>query len=152
MTRSILSYNKNLKEYARFLRRNATLAEILLWRRLKNKQICGCDFDRQRPIGSYIVDFYCKDLELAIEIDGKSHNDKLEEDIVRQRRLEEMGVRFLRFWDHDVKNDMATVVTAIEGWIKNQPTPGPSKEGSQSRERPKEFPSLEGLGVGSSPC
>ena len=160
MKRTILSYNTNLKEYARFLRRNATLAEILLWKRLKGKQLNGFDFDRQRPIGSYIVDFYCKDLQLAIEVDGKSHDDKLEADVERQRKLEEQGVRFLRFWDHDVKNDIGTVVAKIEEWImKNTPTPSPSREGSgptpsPSREGSKNMrktesnPLLGGVGVG----
>lgn len=51
-----------------------TFGEVLLWQELRNKQFMGYDFDRQRPIGNYIVDFYCKDLFLAIEIDGLSHD------------------------------------------------------------------------------
>jgi very-short-patch-repair endonuclease len=53
-----------------------TLGEVLLWQRLKRKQMRGFDFDRQRPIYRYIVDFYCKDLKLAIEIDGSSHDSE----------------------------------------------------------------------------
>ena len=149
MRRTILPYNPDLKEYARFLRRNATLSEVLLWKRLKSRQVCGCDFDRQRPIGSYIVDFYCKDLNLAIEVDGKSHNDKLDADIARQNKLEEQGVKFLRFWDYDVKNDLGAVMATIEAWImKNKPTPGPSREGSGGRGEPTPGPSREGSGSG----
>jgi very-short-patch-repair endonuclease len=62
-----------LKVLARELRRNMTLSEVLLWKELKNKSVLGYDFDRQRPIGNFIVDFYCKELALAIEIDGDTH-------------------------------------------------------------------------------
>lgn len=96
-----------------------TFAEVLLWNELKQKQMLGYDFDRQRPIDKYIVDFYCKDLMLAIEIDGISHD--FEQTIVndenRQNRLEALGVHFLRFDDREVRNDMPNVIRAIEGWI-----------------------------------
>jgi Protein of unknown function (DUF559) len=72
--REIIGYEQYLKELARKLRQNMTLGEVLLWQRLKRKQMRGYDFDRQRPIDRYIVDFYCKDLKLAIEIDGSSHD------------------------------------------------------------------------------
>ena len=78
----------------------------------------GYDFDRQRPIDRYIVDFYCKDLCLAIEIDGASHNFTFEEDQIRQQRLESLGVRFLRFWNVDVEDDMQTVLGNIRDWIE----------------------------------
>jgi len=73
MRRKILPYNPKLKPLAKALRKNMTLAEVLLWNKLKQKQMLKYDFDRQRPIDNYIVDFYCKDLMLAIEIDGSSH-------------------------------------------------------------------------------
>ena len=73
MRRKIIPYNPKLKEYARKLRKNSTFTEIMLWNYLKGKQMKGFDFDRQRPIDKYIVDFYCKDLQLAIEVDGESH-------------------------------------------------------------------------------
>ncbi len=109
----------SLKELARKLRQNMTLGEVLLWQRLKRKQMRGYDFDRQRPIDRYIVDFYCKDLKLAIEIDGSSHDGeeaKINDDI-RQERLESLGVRFLRFNDADVKRNMEMVINAIDRWI-----------------------------------
>jgi very-short-patch-repair endonuclease len=117
--REIIGYEGYLKELARKLRQNMTLGEVLLWQRLKRKQIQGYDFDRQRPIDRYIVDFYCKDLKLAIEIDGSSHDGeeaKLNDDI-RQERLESLGVRFLRFTDADVKRNMEMVLDSIEQWI-----------------------------------
>jgi very-short-patch-repair endonuclease len=72
----ILKYKPELVARARELRNNATYSERFLWRYLKRKQIKGYDFDRQKPIDNYIVDFFCNELMLAIEIDGESHNDR----------------------------------------------------------------------------
>lgn len=96
-----------------------TLSEVLLWRELKNGQMQGFDFDRQRPIDEFIVDFYCKDLMLAIEIDGQSHYsaEAIEYDEYRQKRIEDFGVRFLRFDDLDVKKKMSWVLEEIELWV-----------------------------------
>ena len=94
-----------------------TLAELLLWNTLRNKQVLGYDFDRQRPIDRYIVDFFCKKLNLAIEIDGCSHNVKGTQDIARQKQLEKIGIRFLRFWNNDVKHDISAVLEQIREWI-----------------------------------
>jgi very-short-patch-repair endonuclease len=74
MAYRIIPYNPALKERARQLRKNMTPGEVKLWQRLKGKQLLGYDFDRQRPIDQFIVDFYCKQLMLAIEIDGSSHD------------------------------------------------------------------------------
>ena len=98
-----------------------TLGEILLWNELKKRQVLGYDFDSQRPIDEFIVDFYCKDLMLAIEIDGDSHDheDSAGYDVKRQKRLEELGVRFLRFDDRDVKQNISWILDEINSWIKN---------------------------------
>ncbi len=120
MRRKILPYNPKLKPLAKALRNDMTFAEVLLWNELKQKKMVGYDFDRQRPIDNYIVDFYCKDLMLAIEVDGISHDfeEAIDNDEVRQKRLENMGVRFLRFDDREVKRDMANVLRTIEYWIQ----------------------------------
>ena len=103
-----------------------TLSEVLLWKEIKNKNILGFDFDRQRPIGNFIVDFYCKELSLAVEIDGDTHIYKYDYDEERQRELEKLGVHFLRFEDIEVKKNMSNVLRVIENWIENhQPTPDP---------------------------
>ena len=112
--KKIIPYDPKLKERARYLRNNSTLSEILLWQRLKAKQMHGYDFDRQKPIDNYIVDFFCNELMLAIEIDGDSHSEKMQEDRLRQQKLESLGVRFLRFDDRDVKQNMAGVLSVIE--------------------------------------
>lgn len=118
MRKKIIPYNPELKELAKKLRNNSTLSEVLLWEHLKGKQILGCDFDRQKPIDNYIVDFFCNKLMLAIEIDGDTHNYKAEEDQERQERLEKVGIRFLRFNDVDIKQNIDGVMVAIENWIK----------------------------------
>lgn len=118
MTRRFLQYNPKLKQRARDLRNNSTLSEVLLWKELKGKQMMGYDFHRQKPIGNYIVDFYCPRLNLVIEIDGDSHFLREKEDALRQQRLEALGLRFLRFDDLDVKSRMGNVLTTIREWIE----------------------------------
>ncbi len=128
VTRKILPYNPKLTELARRLRNNSTPGEILLWKQLRNKQILGFDFHRQKPITEYIVDFYCNELMLAIEIDGISHEnpETLEKDLYRQNNIESLGISFLRFKESDVNKDIRSVVEAIEYWIKAH-TPNPSR-------------------------
>jgi very-short-patch-repair endonuclease len=95
---------------------------VLFWQRLKRKQMRSYDFDRQRSIDRYIVDFYCKNLKLAIEIDGSSHDgdEAQAKDQIRQERLESLGVRFLRFADADVKRNIEMVISSIEQWIDDK--------------------------------
>ena len=119
MKRKIIPYNPILKELAKKLRQNMTFSEVKLWNELKNGQMMGYDFDRQRPIGNYIVDFYCKDLQLALEIDGITHQDKkiIIKDRVRQKELETLEIKFLRFDALLVVNKVEAVVREIERWI-----------------------------------
>ncbi len=108
-----------------------TLAEVLLWKKLNRRQL-GVQFGRQKPAGKWIIDFYCKELQLAIEVDGSSHNFRKADDDERQRQLESLGIRFLRFWDCEVKNDIGAVIERIKAWIKNNPPRPPAtppKEG-----------------------
>ena len=120
---NVPKYNSNLKPFAKRLRSNMTLAEVLLWKKLNRRQL-GVRFNRQKPIGKWVVDFYCKEYQLAIEVDGYSHNFKKADDDLRQQNLESFGTRFLRFWDCEVKNDIDSVVSRIESWIRdNQPQP-----------------------------
>ena len=77
----------------------------------------GYDFHRQKPLDRFIVDFFCHELMLAIEIDGDSHDLKEAEDLYRQKRLEAIGIRFLRFDDWEVKKNIKKVLKTIEKWI-----------------------------------
>ncbi|MFT3687382.1 MAG: endonuclease domain-containing protein [Phycisphaerales bacterium] len=113
MRNKIISYDPQLKEFARYLRKNSTLSEVLLWQKIKNRSL-GVQFHRQIPLLNYIVDFYCHELLLAIEIDGNSHDFKYEYDQFREGELEKAGVRFIRFSDLEVKQNMFNVLLSIE--------------------------------------
>ncbi len=114
-----IKYNPKLKELARQLRNNSTKSEIQLWQKLKRNQIYGYDFHRQKPIAEYIVYFFCNKLQLAIECDGYSHQilEVWEKDIKKTKRLNELGVRVLRFSDYQIMNDMENVLLHIEDYI-----------------------------------
>ena len=128
-----LPYNKNLKEFSRDLRSHSTLSEILLWQKLRASQFRGYAFNRQKLLGNYIVDFYCRKLNLVIEVDGNSHSfeESVVEDLERQKVLERMGIYFLRFSDLEVKRSMPSVLDEIGYFIddfegkmgKNPPYP-----------------------------
>lgn len=113
-----LHYNPNLKTLAGNLRKAENLAEVLLWKELRAKKL-GVQFLRQRPIGDYVVDFYCHQLNLAIEVDGISNDGKIEKDAVRQKKLESHGVRLLRFADGDVRYNLDSVLREIQESIKS---------------------------------
>ncbi len=95
-----------------------TLSEVLLWQEIRKKNL-GIEFHRQVPIDNYIVDFYCHELMLAIEVDGSSHNfdEVYEKDIIRQQTLENLGVKFIRVDDIDVKKDVNNVLMELKGKI-----------------------------------
>lgn len=114
-----IPYNPELKEKARYLRNKSTLSEILLWKELHKGKMHGFDFHRQKPILNYIVDFFCHDLCLVIEIDGSSHDHKFDYDVKRQKEIEALGLYVLRFSDNEVKQNMREVTRAIEEYIEN---------------------------------
>jgi very-short-patch-repair endonuclease len=111
-------YNPELKQKARNLRNNVTFSERVLWKYLKSSQMKGYRFTRQKPIGNYIVDFYCSKLQLIIEVDGDSHNEKQEYDRKRQKELEDKGFHFLRFDGYTVINQTESVLTVIADKIE----------------------------------
>ena len=108
-------YNKNLKQPARDLRNNMTDAELLLWSKLRRKQILGLQFYRQKPILNYIVDFYCASASLVIECDGSQHytNEGLEADRIRDEALAELGLKVLRFDNRQVLGEIDAVVEMV---------------------------------------
>jgi len=115
----IIKYNPKLTELARQLRNNATKSEVRLWQKLKRDQMYGYDFHRQKPIDEFIVDFFCNKLQLAIECDGYSHEilEVWEKDKRKTKILNNLGIRVLRFSDHQIMNDIENVLRAIEDYI-----------------------------------
>jgi very-short-patch-repair endonuclease len=112
----ILHYNQELKKRARELRRRSTFSEKILWSKIRRKAL-EYEFHRQVPIDEYIVDFYCHELKLAIEIDGTSHDDKLEYDMQRQEKLEHLGVIVVRFDNKHINKNMIQVLRILTGVI-----------------------------------
>lgn len=111
---SELPYNPKLKQRAKELRKAGVLSEVLMWNQLKKGQILGLDFDRQKIIGNYIVDFFNANLGLVIEIDGSSHDEKQEYDEHRQAFLEGLGLTVIRYQDREVKNNMDGIITNLK--------------------------------------
>jgi very-short-patch-repair endonuclease len=112
----IIHYNPKLKALAAQLRSRGTKSEILLWNQLKGGQLNGLRFIRQKPIGDFIVDFYCKEVGLVIELDGLSHqcNEVMDLDERKQSYLESIGLKVIRFEDEDVIRDIRNVMMVIE--------------------------------------
>lgn len=117
MRNKIIPYNPKLKLLARQLRKNSSLPEVLLWQNIKQRAL-GVQFHRQVPMLEYIVDFYCPEIGLAIEIDGKSHDHSVLYDAKRQGEIEAYGVTFLRFSNEEVKQNMFSVLLVIEEKVK----------------------------------
>lgn len=111
----LYSYNTQHKIFARSLRRSQTEAEKLLWSKLRSRQLNGYKFRRQQPIGQYILDFYCEEKKLAIELDGGQHNTPNEQksDQIRTEILKNEGYTILRFWNNDVLSKLEDVLEVI---------------------------------------
>ncbi len=111
----MLSYDAKLKGRSRQLRRNMTDAEIILWSKIRMKQLNGYQFFRQKPIGRYIADFFCMKVKLVIEIDGGQHflTDIVEYDESRDKYLESLGLTVLRFTNTEIKENIEGVIDVI---------------------------------------
>lgn len=97
--------------YARYLRRNATEAETILWHHLRGRRLGGLKFRRQATIGSYIADFLCAQLGLVIEVDGGQHGGARDDH--RTAEIERLGYRVIRFWNNEVTENVEAVLERI---------------------------------------
>ena len=113
----VLPRNKELLNRSRNLRKGYVLSEVIFWKQVRNKEFHQIDFDRQKIIGNYIVDFYIKSLGVVLEIDGSSHNDKEEYDEKRQLFLESLDLVVYRISDIRIKNDLGNVMKELEDFI-----------------------------------
>ena len=111
--------NRELLKNARELRKNMTLAEIILWSRLRSRKIDGYKFRRQQPILDYIVDFYCDELKLIIEADGEIHSlsDKSETDVKRNKLFKINGYHILHLTNSEIQSDINSAITKIKSFI-----------------------------------
>ncbi|MCO7543979.1 endonuclease domain-containing protein [Stutzerimonas nitrititolerans] len=122
------------REFAKRLRNNLTDCERLIWRRLRNRQLSGYKFRRQHPFPPYVLDFYCAELRLVVELDGGQHYGDvgLEKDRLRTDYLERKGLRVLRFSNVDVLQNLEGVLAEIVCWIEARaPHPNPLPNGER---------------------
>ena len=118
----MLHYNKNLRPFARDLRKNMTDAERLLWSKIQGKQLWGLQFYRQKTIDNFIVDFYCPRADLVIDVDGGQHytEDGLEKDKSRDQYLNAIGLRVMRFNNLDVLKNIEGVISMLDVHLKSK--------------------------------
>ena len=112
---NMLVYRADLKQKARQLRSHLTDSEIVLWSRLKGKQILGVQFYRQKPIGDYIIDFFAPKVKLVVEVDGSQHHEQkgLDQDKLRDAYLAGLGLKVLRFNSNVVLRETDSIVEVI---------------------------------------
>ena len=116
---------EQFKPLARRKRREPVAAEKQLWRNLRGKRLGGFRFRRQHAIDRFIVDFYCAETRLVVEVDGPTHDGTIEADAQRQRVLEALGFRVLRFRNEEVFEELGMVLRKIAEVLKNS-TPPPT--------------------------
>ena len=112
-----LPENRELLNYSRNNRKAGNMAEIVFWMQVHKKMFHGLDFDRQKVIGNYIVDFFVKRLGLVVEIDGGSHNEKTDYDEQRDRYLEGLGLKVFHTTDFDVLQHMSMALEDLRKYI-----------------------------------
>ena len=134
---NLCDYNKSLQPFANKLRKEMTKAEACLWKYvLRARQMNGYQFRRQRPVLDYIADFMCKDLRLVIEVDGITHDSKLDDDNRRTDELQRAGFHVIRFTDDEVLTNIQGVAREIARVIKDiEPPPAPPPAGDNKPER-----------------
>ena len=116
MSNKIIPYNPKLKDFAQYLRNHSTASEITLWNHIRRKAL-GVEFHRQVPVLGYIVDFYCHELALAIEVDGNIHEFNFLEDCQRQEAIEKYGITFVRFSNEEINTNLFGVLLSLENTV-----------------------------------
>ena len=123
----MLKYNPNLKQTARCLRKEMTPSKQMLWPQLRKKQLCGVQFYRQKPIGTYIVDFYAPKAKLVVEVDGSQHLglEHRQNDTERDAYLTSEGLQVLRFSNIQVLEELDAVVGIVSRALGKQSDENP---------------------------
>lgn len=122
--------NDEQQERTRHLRHSSTDAEQKLWSRLRSRRLNGAKFRRQHPVGPFIVDFFCSSALLIIELDGSGHAECEQQtyDQERTRYIEERGLKVLRFWNHQIFQEMELVLQCIADAVAER-SPHPTRSG-----------------------
>jgi len=148
---TFVQYRSHLKGLSRSLRQEVTDVERLLWSRVRRKQLAGYQFYRQKPIGPYIVDFYCSRKQLVIELDGGQHYSEEGEadDRERDAYLRAHGFRVLRFSNREVLDELDRVIEVIYRFLATENPPLPSfAKGGSDEQSPLSFRQLAERGEG----
>ena len=119
-------YNKiSVKEKRKYLRKNMPSSELKLWKKIRNKQMLNIKFRRQYSIGNYIVDFYCAELKLAIELDGETHftQDNIDYENKRTKYIESLGIKIIRYSNYEIINNFEGICYDLEKIINELKTP-----------------------------
>jgi len=117
----MLKYNPNNKEFSQKLRVSQTNTEKILWNKLRRKQLKGYLFTRQKPIGKYIVDFYCHKLKLVIEVDGDLHyltKKDIIKDKIRDKYLKDLDLEIYRINNIDIYKNLKEVIQGIYNLVE----------------------------------
>jgi very-short-patch-repair endonuclease len=132
---------------ARALRQQSTWAEKLLWRWLRDRRFCTYKFRRQHPVGIYVLDFYCLEVRLSIELDGRGHgySNQQAHDAERTRFLATQGIKELRFWNSHLRRDKQAIRDTIFHELQTR-TPHPLPDYTQPMQPPSPSPSPAGRG------
>jgi very-short-patch-repair endonuclease len=131
-----MALSPDILRNARELRSTLTDAENLLWLLLRDRRFCGCKFRRQHPVGGYILDFYCHEAKLAIELDGGGHagDEQVAYDEVRTKVIEGAGITVLRFWNSEVLRNIEVVLESIHAALFPSPGLRPPSPGGRGDE------------------
>ena len=116
-----LELKRKMHDLAAQLRKDHTPSEDILWRALRNRQLDGRKFRRQNPIGAFVLDLYCSEEWLAVEVDGKIHESQREADQLRQEIIEALGIRFVRVTAEQVEQNLPDVLKTIRAAFKRSP-------------------------------
>jgi len=127
-----LPYNPKLKDKAKALRKAGVLSEVIFWNAVKNKKLLGLDFERQKIIGNFIVDFYCPELGVVVEIDGESHDFKGEYDQDRENYLKSLGLDVIHYSDLEIRKALDVIMGNLYIYLKSK------KEQSFIKETPRQ--------------
>ena len=113
----------NTSEQAKHFRREMRWAEKTIWHHLRNRKMAGIKFRRQYPLGPYVLDFFCYEKKLAIEIDGRQHGDpkELEHDAIKDNYLQAHGIRIKRIWNFQVRENLDGVLGGIRMALEEMP-------------------------------
>jgi very-short-patch-repair endonuclease len=123
------------KTVSRILRKNQTDAEKRIWMELRAGKVLGVKFRRQHPIGPYIVDFCTIERKLTIELDGGQHGERWAEDAVRTDFLKNRGFKVIRFWNHEVLQNIEAVLEVIRVELLESPSPQPSPSKGEGKKK-----------------